>query len=253
MINQNFHIHSTLSGCASKNMTVKAIVAKAEECSLSTIAITDHIDNPKTRDHRGRQLIKSYKEIRDEIRPLNLQLFLGCETSQINPNTFSVNDKTANEMGIVLVACNHYHLKYVNKPSITSAINYSNHYLSMVEGALRWKYTNIIAHPFYLHKLKTINHAEVLKNYDRSWLKEILHIAAEKKVAFELCPRHFKNYLDFFTELVSYGQKFGLRFSVGADAHKLEQVCYQDEEIKILRILGLKKEDLFTVNKTNRT
>lgn len=255
-INQNFHIHSTLSGCASKNMFIKAIIAEAEKCSMFTIAITDHIDNPKTKDHRGRQLIGEYRKIRDlKFFSSNLRILLGCEITQTNPNTFSIADEIADEMDIILVSCNHYHLKYVDKPlniipyvdkpPDISPVNYADHYLTMVEGALNWKYTNVIAHPFHLHKLKWIDHARVLKNYDVDRLKNILRIAADKGVAFELCPRHFKNHLDFFAQLLLYGREYGTKFSIGTDAHKLSQVCYGEEDLKILAAIGVKEEDLW--------
>ena len=251
---QNFHIHSALSGCASKDMTIEAIIARAEECSMSAIAIVNHIDNPKTKDHRGRQLIEEYRKIRDNVKILsNLCVFLGCEITQTNPNTFSIADEVASEMDIILVSCNHYHLKYVDKPHDNSPMSYSEHYLSMVEGALSWKHTNIIAHPFHLHKLKWIDHAQVLKNYNISRLKTILSIAADKKIAFELCPRHLKSHLSFFTQLLCYGREIGTKFFIGADAHKLSQVCYEDEDLKVLELLGVEEEDLWKGTESGST
>jgi len=246
MIKQNLHIHSVLSGCASKNMFIKAIIIEAEKCSMSAIAITDHIDNPKTKDHRGRELIKEYEKIKKlKFFSTDLNVFLGCEISQTSPNTFSISNEIASEMDIVLVSCNHYHLKYVDKPLNVSPADYADHYLSMVEGALNWKYTNIIAHPFHLHKLKWIDHVQVLKNYDMNRLKTILSVAADKKIAFELCPRHLKNHLGFFTQLLHYGREFGTKFSIGTDAHKLSQICYDDKDLKVLKMLGIKEEDLW--------
>lgn len=244
-VNQNFHIHSTLSGCASKNMFIKAIIVEAEKCSMSAIAITDHIDNPKTKDHRGRQLLEDYRKIRNlKFFSSNLHILLGCEITQIDPDTFSISDEIADEMDIILVSCNHYHLKYVDKPCDVSSAGYTDHYLTMVEGALNWKYTNVIAHPFHLHKLKWIDHARVLENYDIDRLKNILRIAADRNVAFELCPRHFKNHLGFFTQLLLYGREYGTKFSIGADAHKLSQVCYRDEDLRVLEAIGVREEDL---------
>ncbi|HEC66976.1 MAG TPA: class I SAM-dependent methyltransferase [bacterium] len=93
-------------------------------------------------------------------------------------------------MDIVLVACNHSQ-KYVSRPHDISPVGYANHYLLMVEGALNWKYTNIIAHPFHLHKFKGIDYIQVLINYDRNRLKNILKVAADRNIAFELYPEKF--------------------------------------------------------------
>ena len=244
--NENLHIHSTLSGCASNDMTIDAIIAKAWGCSISTIAITNHIDNPKTRMHRGQQLIKGYDNIRDRIKMLNdIQVLLGCETTQTNPNEFSADNITASKMDIVLVSSNHYHLKYVDRPIDTSPKGYSNHYLSMVKGALDWEYTDVIAHPFYLHKLGGIDHVLVLKSYDRGRLKDILALASNRGIAFELCPRHFRDYPDFFVELVSYGHDLGTKFSIGSDAHNLNQICYGEKDISNLGLLGIEKGDIY--------
>ena len=96
-------------------MLIKAIIVEAEKRSMSAIAITDHIDNPKTKDHRGRQLIKEYEKIKKlNFFSTDLSVFLGCEISQTSPNTFSISNEIASEMDIVLVSCNHYHLKYVD-------------------------------------------------------------------------------------------------------------------------------------------
>ena len=239
LMKQNFHIHSTLSGCASKEMTVEAIITEAKKCSMLDIAIVDHVDNPKTRMHRGKQLLREYEKIRANVDLTSSpRVLLGCETTQVSPNFFSLDDETAEKMDIVLVACNHSQ-KYVDRSSDISPKGHSDHYLSMVEGALSWKYTDVIAHPFHLHKFKDIKHAQVLKSYDRERLKNILAVAADKRIAFELCPRHFKNHLDFFSELVLLGNKLGVTFTIGADAHKLNQVCYTTEDIANLRLLGV--------------
>ena len=243
-IKQNYHIHSLLSGCAREGMTIEAIIAEAKKHFLTSIAITDHIDNPKTRDRRGRELIKEYDKVKNSTNFFDLQVFLGCETTQTNPDIFSINDETASRMDIVLVACNHSQ-KYVSRPHDISPVGYANHYLLMVEGALNWKYTNIIAHPFHLHKFKGIDYIQVLINYDRNRLKNILKVAADRNIAFELCPRHLKNHLSFFTELLVLGREFGAKFSIGADAHKLNQIGYNEEDIKNLQTLGIRKEDLW--------
>jgi HisJ family histidinol phosphate phosphatase len=244
--NQNFHIHSNLSGCASKNMSIERIITKAEKCYLTIIAVVDHIDRLSTRAQRGKELLRKYGEIKKIFikQQSNIKVLLGCETSQISPNIFSVKDEVADKLDIVLVSCNHYHLKFVDKPFNTSPKGYADHYLTMLEGAVSWKYTDIIAHPFYLHKLKNIEHSEVLINYDRNRLKEILSMAVEKNIAFELCPRHFKYHLNFFQELLSYGREVKLKFSLGTDAHKLSQICYQYKDIEVLKLLDVQGDDL---------
>jgi len=215
------------------------ITTEAEKAGVGIIGISDHIDYPDS--DRQNQLLDNFI-IREKLNP-SIDLRIGCETSQFNPNTFAVDEETAQQLDFVLVASNHYHLSHVENPDDKSPSGYAAHYLRMVEGAIDWEHTTIIAHPFLLAKVRNINHSEVLASYNRDVLNRVLQKAAERNVAFELNPRHLRYAMDFFKELLDFGKQAGLKFALGTDAHKPHEIAYSTEDIETLNNLGVRKQD----------
>jgi len=240
LFNINLHIHSNLSGCASKDMYVNNIIKAAK--GFKTIGIVDHVDNPKRREKRSKQILKHNRFSKRIIQQDKVKILFGCETTQINETSFSVTDEVAEKLDLVLVSSNHYHLKYVDRPQ--SETKYAEHHLNMLIGAINWEYTDILAHPFHLHKLKNIDHKAIMRSYDRNKLKDVLWLAKENNKVFELCPRHFSQQLDFFQELLSYCRDISLKFSISTDAHKPHHIPYSKKDINNFKLLGLRKEDI---------
>ena len=239
----NMQIHSILSNCASREMTIERIINEAERGGLATIGISDHIDLPHPA--RQNQLLANF-EIVEKLNP-SMNVRVGCEASQIAPDTIVVDKATAQQLDFVLVATNHYHLRQVEKPHDTSPASYAAHYLRMVEGAIDWGYTTIIPHPFLLAKVRELDHAQVLASYNRDELHRILHKAADMNVAFELNPRHLRHAMDFFKELLTLGRQVGLKFALGTDAHKPHDIAYSEEDMETLNQLGIGESDLIVV------
>ena len=150
----NMQIHSTLSQCASDEMTMERIISEAEKAGLETIGISDHIDylDPS----REQKLLENFS-LRDKLCP-NINVQIGCEASQIDRCTIALDIATAKQFDFVLVASNHYHLSHVENPIERSPSAYAQHHLQMIEGAIDWGYTTIIPHPFLLAKVRDIDH-----------------------------------------------------------------------------------------------
>ena len=96
----------------------------------------------------------------------------------MNPTTIPIRNNTAQELDFILVATNHYHLEQVEKPIKRNPIAYAQHHLKMIKGAIDWGFCTIIPHPFYLSKVREINHALVMTSYDWSQLDRVLSKAA---------------------------------------------------------------------------
>jgi len=220
-------------------MTMARIIAEAEEAGIETIGISEHIDSPDSA--RQHQLL-SYFEILEKLNP-SIDVRIGCETWQLNPNAIAVDEETAQQLDFVLVASNHYHLSHVENPSKKAPSEYAAHYLRMVEGAIDWGYTTIISHPFLLAKVRNIDHSQVLASYEPAELHRVLRKAAEKKVAFELNPRHLRHAIPFFRELVDFGIQVKLKFALGTDAHKPHDIAYNAADMEALNSLGVPEQD----------
>lgn len=230
----NLHIHSFFSRCASREMTIERIIIEAEKAGLEMIGISDHIDRPDAKERQNR-LLDNFL-IREKLNP-SINVRIGCETSQIDPNTIALDEGIARQLDFVLVSSNHYHLSIVENPSEKTPWEYAAHYLRMVEGAIDWGHATSISHPFLLAKVRDIDHAQVLASYDRNELHRILRKAAGKGVAFELNPRHLRYAKDFFKELVDFGTRVGLKFTLGTDAHKPHEIAYSSADMEILSLL----------------
>ncbi|MFB3041502.1 MAG: hypothetical protein ACE1ZS_06830, partial [Candidatus Poribacteria bacterium] len=90
----NMQIHSILSNCASREMTIERIINEAERGGLATIGISDHIDLPDPA--RQNQLLANF-EIVEKLNP-SMNVRVGCEASQIAPDTIVVDKATAQQL-----------------------------------------------------------------------------------------------------------------------------------------------------------
>ena len=239
----NMQIHSTLSRCASDEMTMERIISEAEKAGLETIGISDHIDNFDP--SREQKLLENFS-IRDKLCP-NINVQIGCEVSQIDKYTIAIDVATAKKLDFVLVASNHYHLSHVENPIDRNPSAYAQHHLKMIEGAIDWGHTTIIPHPFLLAKVRGIDHSAVLASYDKHQLSYVLSKAAKGEVAFELNPRHLGSHPAFFKALVTLGQKVGVKFALGTDAHKPNEIKYNQTDLKTLNQIGVCQEHLLAM------
>ena len=239
----NLHIHSTLSDCASREMTVARIVAEAERAGLQTIGLADHVD----RSDPGREaaVLANFQTV-ERLRP-PINVLIGCETTQIRPNVFAVSEAAARQLDFVIVAANHYHLDHVENPADTSPAGYAAHYLRMLEGAIDWGLATVIAHPFLLGKVRSLNHAQVLAAYDRNELRRILRKAADCHVALELNPAQIRAAPAFLNELAAIGRELNLKFAPGTDAHQPAEIPYSQTDIETLHDIGLGETDLLVL------
>ena len=239
----NMQIHSDLSRCASRQMTMERIIIEAEKAGIETIGISDHIDylDPV----REEQILENFV-LRDKLRPA-IDVKIGCEASQINPTTIAIRSNTAEELDFVLVAANHYHLEQVENPTGKSPLAYAQHHLKMIQGAINWSHTTIIPHPFYLSKVRQIDHLLVMDSYDQPQLNRVLSNAAKNSVAFEINPRQVIKSPEFFQLLVRRGQQLGVKFALGTDAHKPEDIQYNPSDLQILEHIGVSQNHLLEV------
>ncbi len=228
-------------------MEIEQIIEVASEGGLSLIALTDHVQSVDD-GHIPREVME-----RLPVLPTGLRVLVGCEGQMMSPTEPSLNAEVASSCQIVLMACNHYHLRRVEEPVDRTPKGWACHHLAMIRGAVATGYCHIIAHPFVLDKVaKKVDIEAVMAAYDRQELRELMAQVAQAGVAFELNPGHVARAFDFMQEVVQMGQKAGCRFSVASDAHRLEAVDYghvpggRSRASELLKAVGLGKEDLWS-------
>lgn len=162
--------------------------------------------------------------------------------SQHTPDKFPITEKTAKEFDIVLISCNHYHVRYVKIPkTIRTAKDWANYQLDMIQGAINWQPTDIIAHPFYIHKKIKDDNNNIIAVDRADILNEMLllnrfqdilddNLERDKSVQFELNSRHFKYDLFNFSFIVGF-RSFMPAF--GTDAHRLNDIAYTEKDYRM--------------------
>lgn len=207
----NLHIHSTCSGCASREMTLRNIILKAEEAGLKKIAITDHVDRTNTSTAKtAEELLKRRITV-----GTFLDILLGVETTQLSECGFALPDEYFKAFDIVLIASNHYHRQDVEQPKTLTPKKWAEHHIKFMSSALPRMRIGIdaFAHPFLLHKKPELDHTAVLKAYDWKEIDRLIEAGA----TFEINPRRINGYEWFFCELILHGA----RWIRGTDAHTL--------------------------------
>jgi histidinol phosphatase-like PHP family hydrolase len=242
------HVHTWLSLCAKEGATLPRIARAAEAAGLETIGIADHLDLPEWQ--REWLLLRNRWLLADVETPV--QILVGSEVSALGPGVIPLSVETAQALDFVAISCDHYHLEAVEKPTDGSPAGYAAHYLRVLEGALDFPPTDIIAHPWGLTKarLDPDFRLQAMAAYDRAEIRRLLAKAAGREIAFEIKPPMAAACPEFFAEIVELGRAAGVRFSLGSDAHRAEEVGYggperMAEAARALEAIGLREDDLF--------
>lgn len=221
-VQQNMQVHTTLSNCARREMELPSILDRAVAHDLRLLGLSDHVNNAEQWDIPGK-VRAGMPEV-----PAGLQVLVGCEAQMLAPNTPSITEGVADNCDVVLIACNHYHLRGVETPRDRTPAGWAMHHLAMIEGAIDTGFCDIIPHPFLLAKVADqIDVNAVLEAYPWSEVERILRKAGRARTAFELNPNQVDQARSFMESIVRVGQEVGCLFSIGSDAHTLDGVGYE--------------------------
>jgi len=219
----NLHLHSHKSKCAKPEMTLENIVQQAQRLGFELIGISDHINRPE-------DSAEFLLETRQELENLtNYRVLIGVEVTQLAPDQLSLADEMAGKFDYVIVASNHYHLRGVAQPDDPTPAGFARHHLQMLEGALNWPFTDILAHPFLIRRQNDDGHFDwdaFTRAIDRGHLRELLAHAQARDVAFEINVHAFRQLPELHREMIETGRALGTRFTPATDAHKLEQLDF---------------------------
>lgn len=226
---RNYHIHTFLSRCGRKEMTLPAIVRAARAAGLKEIALTDHIhpgEIPYLRRNRG-VLIPALEEIKTEVK-----VILGTELSAYGERKFSLQyAKDSDFPAYRLYAHNHYHMDGWEQPEDPSPAGYKEHMKRVLRHVLQSGRADCMAHPFLDRYI--VREFEDVYGFTpgcitRLWtdneLGDLISLGKENGVAWELNTAYFQSNPDFFRRYFHIGKEIGACFHVGTDAHTLEKI-----------------------------
>jgi putative hydrolase len=110
-------------------------------------------------------------------------------------------------------------------------------YLRRFTIAMEKRKFDIVGHPFFFHQ-------NLLPYLSREEIEDFVKLAASRGVAMELNEK-YKAPSDEFLVLCL---REGVKFSIGSDAHRPDQVGRIDWALSTLRRVGAKREDLILDN-----
>ena len=235
----NMHVHTWRSACAKPEMVLEDIDREAVSAGLRYVGLSDHIDRFEDNE---RPALNRTDLLEGEW---DVEFLVGCEATVLSPDHMAVTDDVARGLDYVMVSANHYHLSSVENPRQRNGPAYAAHYLKMLEGILNWGLADIVAHPFLHSKIgKIMDPLDVLEYYDWDGMEGLITKAGENGLSFEIKPGYGEAAPEFFSELVLVCRRHGVRFSLGADSHRLAEVAYPSGFPEELDKIGVRQSDL---------
>ena len=227
LFSANYHIHTNLSRCGRKEMTLIAIAAAAERAGLREIAITDHIhpfETPKLR--RNRRVLTPQ---RDRLQT-DVKIYLGAELSAHGVKKYTLQYADF-PLEYKLYAHNHYHMRGWEQPEDRSPAGYKDHCKRVLETAIASGKPDCFAHPFidrYIVREFEEDYGFTPGCITSLWTEneigDLMAAAKEKQIAWELNTTVLKSYTGFMRMYFHIGKEVGVCFNLGTDAHVLENI-----------------------------
>ncbi len=227
LFSANYHIHTNLSRCGGREMTVDAIVRAAEAAGLKEIALTDHIHPYETSKLRRNARILT--PLRD-AQKTNIHIYLGAELSAHGEHKYTLRYSDFRPE-YSLYAHNHYHMFGWEQPEDRSPMSYKNHCKAVLQNMIKTGKADCFAHPFidkYIVREFEEDYGFTQGCITDLWtdneLGDIMTAAKEKQIAWELNTSAFIPYRDFMRRYFHIGKEVGVCFLIGTDAHRLSEV-----------------------------
>ena len=245
----DYHIHTRLSPCASRDFDIEKIIQLQQEQEMKEIGIADH-------DYGYGYKSKNIEAVRKIIKKCepSISVYLGVESHILEYRVASINIQLASYFDYILMAPNHYHLRGVSLPSdISHPGKVANHEIYMFEAAIACPLTDAVAHPFVLMpKLFRLSNAEiaafgqeVMRHIDQKRLIHQLDLASQREIGIEISPKFITYNQMHLVEFYQLCLERGVKLLIGSDAHDAEGLGKLSALEPILEELGVREEHLW--------
>ena len=225
LLQENMHMHTALfSPCGRPEAVFEDMIAAAVQNGLKRIAFTDHVQE---RDiGLVRKILHTYQPLRDAYAA-DIKVYIGAELSAFDTDKFTLQyADLSTEFN--LYACNHYHVYSWAQPEDRTPQGYKEHNKKTMQNLIRSGKCDCIAHPFVDSYIRD----DAIRNDEHpltaAWtdneLGDILTLAKQHEVAWELSPKVVVNDPVFGRRRYNLGKEIGSVFTMGTDAHNLTGV-----------------------------
>ena len=269
-ITHDFHIHTALSLCASRDATASGYLETSKELGLGKIGFSDHfwdenVDSLEKRDilpkfpdpfyGKGKQDFPHVTELLPELdglRNQGIEIFFGVE-AEYDPfhKSISVSPEHAEQLDFIIVPNSHTHMMMPDayyEPK-RRHIDYMFEALEDIVASPLANHVTAIAHPF--QAVCCPYGWEILMDMiSDDEYKRIFDKVANKNIAVEINASSFMKHPEDEVEsnksmrLFRNAKDVGCKFIFGSDAHSHASHKKYGVVDKIAQCLELKEEDI---------
>ena len=220
-------------------MTTRAAMEAFQSRGYLRIGFADHFD-PASMAERARQT----REEIAEAEP-NLMVHVGAEASvYLGWPRDALEEMRSTVLDFCLLAPSHYPRsrdvpEFAKQPLESQA----SWILESFKESVGFDFADAVAHPFAYGQIPRLD--EVLSFIEDRDLRLALRQAKRNAIAMDLSPRICAIDHAFLTRFLSICREVGVKFSIGSDAHTLDNVGNDRLVLPILRRHGITDADLW--------
>ncbi len=234
----NLHTHSVCSLCAKREMTLEAMIRRAEEAGLKTLAVTDHSDPLDEIDTYANFL--AYKE---KLKYLGtpVRVLIGAELSAYGIGRFGEPFEVDRALDFAAYSHTHYHLASWEHPEDRSPRGYAAHELAVLDALLATGRADHIAHPFSPNKMHFFTEEQKAATLDAvtdNELADVLEKGEHAQCSWELHTPTVFRFPDFSRRMFRLGKEIGVHFCLGTDAHTLAALDTEGLAERLAAVIG---------------
>lgn len=175
----------------------------------------------------------------------DIEFLHGCEADAYGDGLIALPEELVQSMDFVMVSFTH-----AGQPGVVTDDEFNNleklaaRMLDLFAAAVDWPHTDVIAHPFAL-PLDPSKAEMLVKSIDKEQLNKILKQAAQRRILIEINSRTLRRMaLQPQKIFLQEALKCGCLFTVGSDAHCLEEIGKTDEAWDIIHELQIPSDSI---------
>lgn len=202
-------------------------------------ALVDHVFSDRNRITPA--LIKSdcQKKFSD------IEFIHGCEADVYGDGLIALPESLISSMDFIMVSFTHLGQPgVVENNDINNPTKLAERLLYLFDAAVNWAHTDVIGHPFAL-PLNSSQAKKLMKSINKKQLKYILKQAAQRGVIIEINARTLHRMpLEPQQMFLQEALSAGCLFTIGSDAHCLEEVGQTSEALNMVHKLQIPYESI---------
>jgi histidinol phosphatase-like PHP family hydrolase len=221
----DFHVHTHLSPCGTKEATAQALIKRASEKGLTAIGFADHVTPQPVPGcaFYDAQRIHVLTKLRDELARLNwsgsLDVLVGIEADYTLAGAGCLDDEVLRECTHIIGAASHFHLPAAPAPRNETPGAKAELMIRMAQEMLFLPGISVWAHPFDCSKMRPL--APIMNTITEQALAELIALANRQQVAIEINGGAGlrQEYREITAPFFRLARDMGARFTLTSDAH----------------------------------